>query len=55
MKDKDKRNERLRAKDRRAMIGAAPLSFIDSVLAEDKRRREAKLTQRAKNQPDEKI
>jgi len=55
MKDRDKRNERLRAKDRRAMNGAAPLSFIDSVLAEDKRKREAQLTQRAQIQQDEKI
>jgi hypothetical protein len=55
MKDRDKRNDMLRAKDRRAMNGAAPVSFIDSVLAEDKKRRDAKLTQRSQNQPNEKI
>jgi len=55
MKDRDKRDNRLRAKDRRAMIGAAPVSFIDSVLAEDKKKREAKLKQPAQIQPDEKI
>jgi hypothetical protein len=55
MKDRDKRDKRFRAKDRRAMNGAAPVSFIDSVLAEDKKKREEKLTQHAHNQPDEKI
>jgi len=48
MRQKDKRTERLRAKDRRAFKGAAPVSFIESVLAEDRRRQGARLAQQSK-------